>query len=71
MTTNLKTRNEQEEKNDLKRIETLMQLSFRLLNPPNKFTSQRGESAYKRKGIVLKKIPHSSVRVAKDFDARI
>ncbi len=52
-----------------KRIVLLKSLSFRLKTPADAF--DLSESAYKRRGVDLLYIPHSSVKIAKDFDESI
>lgn len=62
---------DQAENDVLKRQEELRQLKFRLLITSIDSTSTEDESTYKRRGVDLKYIPHSSERIAKDFDQSI
>lgn len=73
MVTNPSEGNDQDESeiSALRRIEKLKQLKFRLLGPSKKSHSKSKGSAFKRSMIELTLIPHSSEKIAKEFDERI
>lgn len=62
-------KNDELDKAAINRIANLKRLSFRLIIPID--STNVHETAYKRRGIDLIYIPHSSVRVAKGFDDSI
>ncbi len=56
-----------EQEQSMERIRKLKTLSF-IPKPPKDMKIQAEEPAYKRRGLELKHIPHSSEKTAKGFD---
>ena len=61
--------NEELDKEAIERITILKNMSFRFKTSID--DNNENQTAYKRRGIELIYIPHSSIKVAKDFDDTI